>query len=180
MWRGGSYHRKDRCRNMIGPLVGFSLVDRPISLDKLPIKNCQVVQPEIASHAISSNFLMQFSIQHNAVNVLQAPTAARLCLHFSQVTRPGDGRDGSGRSDRGGACGEVLFSKFFLTDDDTAKERESVTRSQSEATPGPVVDSSASKRAKSAVRLQQLTLSSGTIEVRSARSQISSELHLRK
>ena len=84
----------------------------------------------------------------------------------SQVTRPGDGRDGSGHSDRGGACGKVLFSEFFLTDD-TAKERESVTRSQSEATPGPVVDSSASKRAKSAVRLQQLTLSSGTIEVRS-------------
>ena len=179
MWRGGSHLRKDRCRNMIGPLVGFSLVDRPISLDKLLIKNCQVVQPEIASHAISSNFLMQFSIQHNAVNVLQAPTAARLCPHCSQVRRPGDGRDGSGRSDRGGASGEVLFSEFFLTDD-TVKERESVTRSQSEATPGPLVDSSASKRAKSAVRLQQLTLSSGTIEVRSARSQISSELHLRK
>ena len=88
MWRGGSYHRKDRCRNMIGPLVGFSLVDRPISSDKLPIKNCQVVQPEIASHAISSNFLMQFSIQHNAVNVLQAPTAAQLCPHCSQSSTP--------------------------------------------------------------------------------------------
>ena len=97
----------------------------------------------------------------------------------SQVTRPGDGRVCSGRSDRGGACGEVLLTEFFSTDD-TAKERESVTRSQSEATPGPKVDSSASKRAKSAVRLQQLTLSSGTIEVRSARSQISSKLHLRK
>ena len=40
----------------------------------------------------------------------------------SQVTRPGDGRVCSGRSDRGGACGEVLFSEFFLTDG-TATEK---------------------------------------------------------
>lgn len=59
-------------------------------------------------------------------------------------------------SDSSAETSSTCLSTDLFFGDDTAKERESVTRSQPEATPGPRVDSSASKRAKCAVRLHNL------------------------